>query len=272
VVVEFTHSNAIQGLIDIGAISWCYMCATGIAIVDCTPQADNLMNLQNFVKNVEQYNKSWGSRKTHDGAAFIDKVILSKAIMEKKDVQVFMQTNPKASNRVFWDRHTLQAMKPGKTAAVDDDTQVLVTLQNWPPQNNEQVKDTLDHFVAIAIRRKIMVACILDENEQFSLEFEKTTQHMTWKLLTHNAKVANWICTNLMDMAIGLNDCSANVNFKSTHHLLAKEQVKKYLSTLMIKDIQSDAMDEGVGVQQAASAGTGAADAASSHASDWTCA
>ena len=149
---EFSHSHALQGLKQQGKIMWVYFVSSQMAIVDFIPRASTGEALEQALQACQAWNKQQAKiyKETGNQGSTIDRMALSKAMMEEKDIQARMQD---IKERVFWDRHSIYAAKGEKdiqdSRSIDalSDTEAAVTLHNFPYLANKQ--QTCDALVKV---------------------------------------------------------------------------------------------------------------------------
>lgn len=120
-----------------------------MAIVDFFPRTSTGEALEQALQACQAWNKHQANiyKESGDRASTIDIIVLSKAMMEEKDIQARMQD---IKERVFWDRHSIYAAKGDNdlqdSRSIDalNDKEVVVTLHNFPYlANNQQTCDAL---------------------------------------------------------------------------------------------------------------------------------
>ena len=95
----------------------------------------------------------------------------------------------------------------------------------------------LTPYLVMQMKLKQVVQQDMDD-DQVSLVPPSLTN--TWKLLVPQAPIANWLCTNLIDLPVKLQDMKANINFKSGYHRLARSDMQTYFAAFAIQDIKEE--------------------------------
>ena len=245
-IVEFTHSDAILGLKKQGKVLWLYFVCSQMAIVDFVPRADTGEALEQALQACQAWNKQQSKyyKETGVQGSFIDRIVLSKAMMGATGIQSRMQD---IKERVFWDRHSMFAAKEDKEAvdsrSIDalNDKEVVVTLYNFPYLANKQ--QTCDALV------KVVHPLIFDVmqrhggalvGQDLCLEWSATHLGHIFKIITKTALVANYLCTKVIDMNFILADTLASLNMKSSFHIVGQQDFKAYFGNYMIMDVTKD--------------------------------
>ena len=150
-------------------------------------------------------------------------------------------------NRVIWERNEQNRdpkayIKESKTLDAHNDKEVVVTLSNWHyTQDKNTTKRTLETMLIPYLVMQLKLKHVVEqdmEDDQFTLV--PTSLPNTWKLLVPQAFIANWLCTNLIDLPVKLQDMKASINFKSGYHKLARSDMKTYFAAFAIQDIKEE--------------------------------
>ena len=62
----------------------------------------------------------------------------------------------------------------------------------------------------------------------------------SWKLKTNNEQVAKYLCTKVIDLPVQMTDGIGSMLFKSMYHILGRDECTRYISQLMLQDVQAD--------------------------------
>ena len=61
-----------------------------------------------------------------------------------------------------------------------------------------------------------------------------------WKLKTNNEQAARYLCTEVIDLPAQMTDGIGTMSFKSMYHILGRDECARYVSQLMLLDVQAD--------------------------------
>jgi hypothetical protein len=102
-LVEFTHSDAIFGLKKKNLIVWVYFVSSQMAIVDFTKGTDTGEALEQALQACIAWNREQTKqyKETAKQGSFIDRIVLSKAMMEEPSIKALMHDT---KDRIFWDK------------------------------------------------------------------------------------------------------------------------------------------------------------------------
>jgi len=106
-LLEFVNSKALKVLQEKKALDWIYLVSPGMAIVQANPQVQGITELDDFVQKVKDYNTSLGRKKARDGGYYIERVVISKTLMEIESIKSNMK---EPTSKVYMER--LEARDP----------------------------------------------------------------------------------------------------------------------------------------------------------------
>ena len=242
-LLEFVNSKALLVLQEKKALDWIYLVSPGMAIVQANPQVQGITELDDFVQKVKDYNTSLGRKKARDGGYYIERVVISKTLMEMESIRSNMK---EPTSKVYMER--MEARDPksyvnsSKTAEPSNSSEVVVTLNNFHYTKDQNMMKSLlenhvtPYLVGLLKTKGIIPTSFSDD----CLTWVPTQTMITWRLITPTQEVSNYLCTHVVEKAVVFQDMQGHMQFRSKFHMLAKTDVQQYFANKMILDVSDE--------------------------------
>ena len=136
-LMEVSNNKVLKDFCQHNKVTWCYMVNSGMAIIQTEKGLETLDDINKFLEERVLHNKAQQKAKVRDGACYVERVVLSQYYFGLKEFQE-LQSQGQLKDRVIWERfsefHDVDGSmgQSGSSNQADSDTEVVVTLQNWP--------------------------------------------------------------------------------------------------------------------------------------------
>ena len=249
IVVEASNSQVFRDLM-VELLDWVLMVSPGMAVICTRTRTVNLKALDEFVEACIKYNNTKHGAKVSTGVAYVERIVLSKALMEDPEVALYLKS---PNNRVYYDRYVAN-LKTGtarmnvnqtKNTMANDETEVVATLGNWTMvSDKDDMVTKLQFNIVPYLLRELEKIHGYIRPKSFSddqlLKFSYT--HLPWvfKIKCADSILAAKLCLLVVDLKVNLQDSLGNINFSSQMHRLAKQDLDMYFKNLSIKDADDE--------------------------------
>jgi hypothetical protein len=131
VLLEYVNSQALRDLTKTEVIDWVYLVSPGMAVASASPTLVGVEPLDILVDRIKDYNSKFNKLKASQGGFYVERVVLSKALMQIPSILSKMKGQ---QNKVYWERNEARDpkryVKEAKTSDPQNSQEVVVTLNN----------------------------------------------------------------------------------------------------------------------------------------------